>query len=500
MNNPAKSEETVRLSKLAEIRRQGIDPYPQLAVSATSIRDLRDKYAELIKLKSEGGLRTKEAVVGRLLGWREHGKIVFADLADSTGQIQLFFQMDKLGPAVFERLKLFDISDLVVVQGSPFVTKAGEFTLKISEIALLAKALAPLPAEHFGLKDTELRYRKRYLDFNLNPASRKTVEIRSKLLTAFRQIMDQAGFLEVETPMLQPIPGGAAAKPFKTRHQALDCDFYLRIAPELYLKRLVIGGFDRVYEIGRAFRNEGISHQHNPEFTIFEFYWAYQDRAGLIKFTEQMISKSVRTITGKSYLEYQGKKIDLKPPYKVWKLADIIKQKTGIDINRHRTIEKLWGEVLHAKVEVQRVRQWPALVDEIFKKAVRPRIIQPTFIVDHPIELSPLAKKKTGSDDIADRFQLVIAGLEVVNAYAELNDPIDQQKRFEEQGKLLKAGWEEGQRYDKDFIEALKYGLPPTAGWGMGVDRFVMLLTNQDSIKEVIAFPTLRPEKNQTEK
>lgn len=488
----SKSEEEIRVEKLTAIKKSGLDPYPQVAVKREIVSELREKFVEQIKAKADITNAKAETVAGRLTSFREHGKIIFADLDDGSGSIQLFFAADKLGKA-FESIKQFDIADIVEVTGMPFITRAGEFTLRVKEISLLSKALAPLPSEYFGLKDTELRYRKRYLDFIANPENREIIRKRSKILSVLRQIMLDNDFIEVETPILQPIPGGAAAKPFTTHHNALDADFYLRVAPELYLKRLVVGGFDKVFEIGRCFRNEGISHQHNPEFTMFEFYWAYQDRAGLIKFTEGLVSSTVKAVTGKYQVEYQGQKLDFKPPYKIWKMADIIKQKTGIDIEKHKTVEKLWGEVLHAKMEIPRVRQWPALVDEIFKKAVRPEIIQPTFIVDHPLALSPLAKSKSDDENIADRFQLVVTGLEVLNAYAELNDPIDQEKRFEEQGRLLKAGWEEGQRYDADFVQALKHGMPPTAGWGMGVDRFVMLLTNQDSIKEVIAFPTLRP-------
>jgi len=480
----AEAETETKLENLNKIKEKGIDPYPS---------KVGDRIPTQEALKKEG---EKVSVAGRVMSIREHGKSIFADVLDETGKIQIYLKVDLLGEEKFADFKLIDVGDIIEAHGEVFKTQAGEISIKAEDYKILTKTLVPIPSSWYGLRDVEVRYRKRFLDLIVNKNSREILETRSRLISFLRRFMDENGFIEVETPILQLIPGGAAAKPFITHYNILDHDFYLRIAPELYLKRLTVGGLEKVYEIGRAFRNEGLSHMHNPEFTIFEFYWAYVDYEFLMEFTEKMVKEAIKEIKGTLQIEHQGKKIDFEKPFEKITFRELVLRDCGIDIDQFKDYESLKAEV-EAKgigLNLDEVKVWSKLVDELYKKVSREKIIEPIFVVDHPIELTPLAKKKEDDLTKAQRFQLVCGGgLELANAYTELNDPLDQQQRFKQQLEMKKAGWDETQDFDADFIEALKVGLPPTAGWGMGIERFVMLLCDQYSIKEVIAFPTLRP-------
>jgi lysyl-tRNA synthetase class 2 len=482
-----KSEAAIRLEKLEELKKLGIDPYPAAIPDHTTIHQVR--------LLKEGDTA---ATLGRVSAIREHGKSTFIDLVDEQQKVQTYFKLDEVGERTYSLLSLFDIGDYLWVSGELFTTKAGELSLKVKESKLLAKSLLPIPEHWHGLSDVETRYRSRALDFKINEDAYKIIQTRSKIVELIRDFFTRHGFIEIHTPILQPIPGGAAAKPFITHYNALDADFYLRIAPELYLKRLIAGGFNKVFEIGPSFRNEGLSHMHNPEFYTCEAYWAYQDYRGFMKATQQLIQELVKKITGSHKVMYQGQEIDFGGDIPVKKYADVIKDDCGIDITIEDTFEKLSKAVKIKEItfEGQKIKVWTELVDELFKKVSRPKIIQPTFVVDYPIALQPLAKKGRDDQTIAEQFQLIAAGgFELLKAYSELNDPIDQEMRFREQMKMGEAGWDEAQTLDENFIEALKFGMPPTSGWGMGIERLVMILTDQHSIKEVIPFPTLRPKK-----
>lgn len=486
MKQTNKPEREIRLDKLQALKDLGIDPYPNVTPPHIEIEEVRHQ-----KIGKE------VATVGRITGMRGHGKIAFIDLEDPKSKIQLFFQADRL-PQDFTLLSLIDIGDYLWVSGELFTTKAGELSILIKKFVLLAKSLLPIPEGFHGLSDVETRYRSRTLDFKVNPEARSTIEIRSKTIELIRTFFVRNGFIEIQTPILQPIPGGAIAKPFVTHYNTLESDFYLRIAPELFLKRLVAGGFERVFEIGPNFRNEGLSHMHNPEFYSVEAYWAYQDYLGFMKTTQSLVQELVKKITGSSTLNYQGKKIHFEGDFEIKKFTQIIKTDTGIDIEQENTFEKLQKATKEKKIsfENQEIKVWSELVDELFKKVSRPKIVDPTFVVDFPIELQPLAKKGRDNPKIAEQFQLIIGGgIELVKAYSELNDPLEQERRFKEQMELAKLGWEEAQTLDENYIESLKFGMPPTAGWGLGIERLVMILSNQHSIKEVIPFPTLRPKK-----
>ncbi len=472
------------MEKLAELRKLGINPYPNTTPEHAVIEEV---------LHHKEGAKT--ATVGRVSAIREHGKSTFFDLVDDGHKLQIYFKQDEVGEKNYELLKLLDVGDYLWASGELFITKAGEKSLKVASYVLLAKALLPIPDAWHGL-DVETRYRQRTLDFKINPEAKKIIETRSKVIETIRQFFTRHGFIEIQTPVLQPIPGGAAAKPFITHFNALDADFYLRIAPELYLKRLVAGGFNRVFEIGPNFRNEGLSHMHNPEFYTCEAYWAYQDYRGFMKATQDLVQELVKKVTGSLKFEYQGQLLDFSGDIAVKKYADIIKADCGIDIEKEDTFEKLHKAAEAKKItfEGQAIKVWSELVDELFKKVSRPKIIQPIFVVDYPVALQPLAKKGRDDASIAEQFQLIAGGgFELLKAYSELNDPLDQEERLREQMKLAEKGWDEAMTLDENFIEALKFGLPPTSGWGMGIERIVMLLTNQHSIKEVIPFPTLRP-------
>lgn len=476
-----------RLNKLEEIKKLGIDPYPaKLTFSG------RIPAAEALKQ-----IGKTVTVTGRLMAWREHGGSIFADLVEESGKIQLFLKKDVLGEKKFKFLALLDLGDFIEAKGKVFKTKAGEITIEVEDFHLLTKSIRPLPSKWHGLKDVEERYRQRYVDLLLNKEVRKIFEIRSALIKAFRQYLEQAGFIEVETPILQPIYGGAAAKPFITHHNVLDLDLYLRIADELYLKRLIVAGFEKVYEIGKDFRNEGIDRAHNPEFTQLEFYWAFVDYDELMKFTEEMFSGVIKKVMRTIKIKFAGEEIDFTPPWKRMSYREAILKQTKIDIDKEKTEEKLLKAIKRERIglDLEGAVGFGAVLDSLYKQTTRPNLKGPLFLTDRPTEFVSLAKRKEGDPSKTASFQLLVRGVELINAYNELNDPLDQAERWQQSEKLGKKGLAEHEVFDEDYIRALEYGMPPTAGWGLGIDRLVAILTNAPSLKEVILFPTLRPEK-----
>lgn len=474
-----------RLKKLRNIQRLGINPYP-----AKSNR----KHTIVVARKMMG---KKVAVAGRIRSLRPHGKITFADLEDATGQIQLLFRQDSLKGEKYDFLSNLDLGDFIETNGEVIKTQAGEITVDVDNFGILTKSIRPLPSKWYGLEDVEERYRQRYVDLIINPEVREVFEIRHRTVRLIREFMQNKGFVEVETPTLQPIYGGATAKPFTTHHNALDIKLYLRIADELYLKRLIVGGFEKVLEICKDFRNEGIDRQHNPEFTMIEFYWAYADYNDLIPFQEEFVSSIVKEIHGSFKFEYEGTQLNFKPPYKKITFRELIKNTCGIDLEEENTEGKLLAKVKAKKIklDLKGVVGYGPLCDELYKKIARPTILQPTHILDYPAQMRPLAKTREDNPAVSESLQLLCFGFELTNSYSELNDPIEQKKRWKEQMDLAKRGLEEHQVLDEDYIRALEYGMPPTAGWGFGIDRFVALLTGQHSIKDVMLFPTLKPEK-----
>ena len=491
-NNSMERQEEIRqlrLKKIDVMHAQNLEAYPGAVALRTSIKDVLTRFAALVRSKSPVRLS------GRATSTRGHGGILFLDVEDESGIMQVIVRKDALGDAAFTQLEeLLDVGDFVLANGRVTKTKRGEKSLDAMHVKIIAKALLPPPAKYSGLKDAEERFRKRYLDLTLNKEVRARFVKRAKLVSSLRNFLEKNGFLEVETPMLQLLPGGASARPFSTHLNALDLDLYLRVAPELFLKRLLVGGFEKVYELGRAFRNEGMDTTHNPEFTILEFYWAYQDAKGLMAFTEKMFLEIARTLLGRSArtFSFHGKAVTLETSFPTITFHKMLKRYANIDVVTARD-----AEVLHAaeecgvesKVHPTRAEQ----LDAIFKKRCLENLWNPTFVIEHPIELSPLAKAKFDDPSVAERFQLVVAGMEVVNAFSELNDPKEQRRRFEAQEQARTAGSQEAQRLDEEYIEALEYGMPPAAGFGMGIDRLVMLLTDAPSLREVILFPTMRP-------
>jgi len=437
------------------------------------------------------GIPVKVNVAGRIMSKRGMGKTCFMDLRDGSGKIQLFFRINNL-EAKYDQVKDLDIGDIVGAQGKLFLTRTNEPTIEVRDFTLLAKALQPLPEKWHGLVDTEKRYRQRYLDLISNPEAKKTFVIRSKTITAIRDFLNKLGFLEVETPVLQPEAGGASAKPFTTHYNALDRDFYLRIALELHLKRLIIGGFDKVYEMGHVFRNEGIDIKHNPEFTMLETYEAYADYQDVMKMVEDMVSSVCQQVLGTMKVEYNGQTIDFTPPWKRLNMHEAVLQYAELDYDQYPDTASLKAEMLRRGMQFDTNRERGKLIDELVSTYVDPNLIQPTFLCDHPIELSPLAKKKPGNDRVVERFEPYAAGMELGNAFTELNDPIDQRERFMAQAAEKARGDEEAQGVDEDFLTAMEHGMPPTGGLGIGVDRLVMIFTNNTSIREVILFPALK--------
>jgi lysyl-tRNA synthetase class 2 len=476
-----------RIEKMEKLRSLGIDPYPPRSQRTHTAAQALALFTS--KKEEEPAQVT---VGGRLVSVREMGRATFAHLADGTGRLQIYLRQDKLGPESYELFKSFDIGVFVEVKGALFRTRTGEVTVLVESHRILAKSLHPLPEKWHGLTDVELRYRQRYLDLVANEEVRRIFVVRSKVVTAMRQFLDARGFLEVETPVLQPIYGGAAARPFLTHHNTLDRDLYLRIATELYLKRLIVGGFEKVYEIGKDFRNEGIDTKHNPEFTMMESYEAYADYQQVMLMVEEMISSIAQEVLGSMKVRYAGDEIDLTPRWRRVPMAQAIVEETGVDIARSTTLDGLRASIEEKGLAVAPKASWAKQVDELFSTCVQPRLVQPTFVMDHPVELSPLAKRKADNPGLAERFEPIIAGLELGNAFTELNDPLDQLERFRAQAQLRESGEEEAQPMDEDFVTALMVGMPPTGGLGIGIDRLVMLLTDQQSIREVILFPQLR--------
>lgn len=483
-------QELIRIEKLKELRSKNINPYPSTFEKTHTIGELQEKYKDL-----ENGAELEDIaqITGRVMAWRTGGKVSFVDIKDESGKMQLFVSINALGQEVYEDLRLFDMGDIVGAVGKIKRTKRGELSIAVQKVTLLSKALRPLPEKFHGLKDTETKYRKRYLDLIMNNETKELFRKRSLFVKEMRNFMDSKGFMEVETPMMELVPGGADARPFVTHHNALDLDLYLRISLELHLKRLIIGDYEKVYEIGRVFRNEGMSTQHLQEFTLMEFYWAYADYNMLMELTEEMYTYLMEKVFGTLKFEYQGETLDFTRPWKRIDYRQVILEKAGIDLNQYPTVESLIPVLKEKGVEPDIKLGRGRLIDQLFKKFVRPELIQPAFLINHPLDISPLAKQHEDNPNYVQRFQVLFAGAEVGNAFTELNDPIDQKGRFEEQGKLREKGDDEAQRMDEDFIEALEHGMPPTGGFGVGIDRFFAILANAETIRDVVFFPTMKP-------
>ena len=482
-----------RIKKLEELRSIGINPYGNSFRVNDSSGAITDKYSSL----SAEELAAKQhhcTLAGRIIALRSFGKAAFAHIQDNDGRIQIYIKKDGVGEDAYSIFKKVDIGDFIGIDGILFRTKTGELTIEVEKFSILSKSIRPLPEKWHGLTDIEARYRQRYVDLIVNSDVKNVFKTRSRIIKEIRDYLDSHGFLEVETPMMQPIPGGATARPFKTHHNALGIDLYLRIAPELYLKRLIIGGFERVYEINRNFRNEGLSIKHNPEFTMLEFYMTYSDYNDLMILTEEMITTLSNKITGGMKISAWGHEIDLTPPWDRLTLRDSVIKYTNIDkkVLEDRNLAIEWAR--REEIPVKGDESLARIILEIFEKKVEEHLIKPTFIIDYPTEISPLARRKNDDPDITERFELYIAGIEVANAFSELTDPEDQRQRFLAQEKERAVGDEEAHKMDEDFIRALEYGMPPTAGEGIGIDRVVMLFTGQRSIRDVILFPHMRPE------
>ncbi len=477
----------VRREKLLKLKQKDIDPFPFRFERTHLSSDVISDFDALEK--SKGKIR----MAGRIISWRGHGKTLFAHLQDRAGKIQIYLRRDDVGAELFEDFSLFDLGDIIGVEGSVFRTKTGEITIRVSIFQILAKSLQPLPEKWHGLQDKEIRYRRRYLDLIVNPEVVKTFKKRTRIIKSVRQFLDERGFLEVETPALQVLYGGANARPFKTHINALDLDMYLRIADELYLKRLIIGGMERVYEICKDFRNEGIDKNHNPEFTMLEFYWAYADYKDLMGLAEEMMFKIAMDVLQADELKLADREISLKPPFRRVSFFDAAKDILGreiIDLSE----SELKALAKEKGLDIEGINGRGAVLDEISREFIEPTLFQPTFLLDYPVELSPLAKRHRSDARLAERFELFIGGVEFGNGFSELNDPDDQRQRFEAQATMRRSGDLEAHPIDEDFILALEHGMPPTAGYGLGIDRLVMLLTGNSSIRDVIFFPIMRPE------
>jgi lysyl-tRNA synthetase class 2 len=475
-----------RRDKLTELQNAGLDPFTITKYDRTATsEDIKNKYDEL-----EG---KTVSIAGRIMSKRRMGKVGFCHVMDMDGQIQIFVKKDTVGEEEYERFKKLDIGDIVGAEGEVFTTQTGEKSVRVEKMTLLSKSLLPLPEKFHGLSDPDLRYRQRYVDLIMNSDVKKTFIMRSKILTAIRNYLDSRGYLEVETPILNTIPGGAAARPFITHHNALDMDMYLRIATELHLKRLVVGGMEKVYEMGRQFRNEGMDIKHNPEFTSIEIYQAYADYNDMMDLTENLMRYCAQEVCGTTTISYQGVDIDLSK-FERMTMIDSVKKYAGVDFNEIKTDEEALAAAKEKGLEVEAAKSTRGdIIALFFDEFVEDKLVQPTFITDYPVEISPLAKRKPSQPELTERFEIFITGREFGNAFSELNDPIDQRERFMRQVELRNAGDDEASMMDEDFLNALEYGLPPTGGLGIGVDRFVMLLTDSYSIRDVLLFPTMKP-------
>jgi lysyl-tRNA synthetase class 2 len=484
----------VRKAKRAGLIAQGIEPYARNFTVDSHVGQLEQDYAAL-----EDGQSTTDVVrvAGRVMAIRDQGKLLFIVVRDATGDVQLFSKIDVLGEDGFAQAKQLDVGDWVGAEGTVLRTRRGQLSVMPVRIELLTKSLRPLPEKFHGLADKETRYRQRYVDLVMNPEVKAVFAKRFKIVAALRAAAQQRGFLEVETPMLHPIPGGATAKPFVTQHNALGRDFYLRIAPELHLKRLLVGGFERVFEINRSFRNEGMDPHHNPEFTTLEAYQAYTDIHGMQQFTQELIQEACLAANDSLRIVYQGVEIDLSGQWPSRTMVELVSEAAGEEVSFNKTLTELKTLANHYQISLQDNWGKGKLITELYEKLVEERLTQPTFVIEHPLETSPLAKKKAGSDDVTDRFELLICGREFANAFSELNDPVDQRERFMAQMAAKAAGDEEAMGFDEDYIRALEYGMPPAGGVGIGIDRLVMLLTDSPSIRDVLLFPHMRDEARQ---
>jgi len=500
-------QEQIRREKLAEIIMMGIEPYPA-ALFPVNNNSAQVKINFTEEKKEEFA---NVCIAGRVMSVRDMGKANFAVLQDGTGKIQLYIRRDDICPGEDKTLydivwkKLIDIGDIIGIKGFVFKTKTGETSVHVQELTILTKSLKPLPivkeaeGQTFdAVTDPEFKYRQRYVDLVVNPQVKETFTKRTKLINAMRDFLNERGALEVDTPVLQGIPGGAAARPFTTHHNALDIPMYLRIANELYLKRLIVGGFDWVYEFSRNFRNEGMDRTHNPEFTVLEFYVAYKDYLWMMEITEQLMEKTAMAVNGTTKVTVDGKEIDFKAPYRRISMYEAIKEHTGFDIS-HMNEEEIRNVCRQLHIHVDNTMGKGKIIDELFSEKCEDHFVQPTFIIDYPVEMSPLTKKHRSKQGLVERFELLVNGKEIANAYSELNDPIDQRERFEEQAKLMERGDAEAMFIDYDFLRALEYGMPPTSGIGFGIDRICMLLLGQPSIQDVLLFPMMRPEKKDEE-
>ena len=476
----------VRKEKLEELQANGKDPFEITKYNRThNSEQVKNNFDELNE--------QYVSIAGRIVGKRVMGKASFCHIQDMQGKIQCYVSLNDLGEEKYKEFKTYDIGDIIGVTGFVFKTRTEEISIHAKEVVLLCKALRPLPEKFHGLKDTDLRYRQRYVDLIVNPEVKETFLKRTKILKEIRNVLDSKGYLEVDTPILNTIAGGAAARPFVTHHNTLDMDMYLRIANELYLKRLIVGGFDKVYEMGRMFRNEGISIKHNPEFTNIELYSAYEDYHDMMDIAEEIISTVAKNVLGTTKITYQGTDIDLTPSWKRITMIDAIKEVTGIDFNEIETDEEAKEIAKNLKLEYDETMTRGHIINLVFEEKVEETLIQPTFICDYPVEVSPLTKRKVDDKRLTERFELFIGGREYGNAYSELNDPIDQYERFLKQVEARENGDEEANMMDEDFITALEYGMPPTGGLGLGIDRLIMLFTDSASIRDVLLFPTMRP-------
>jgi len=476
----------VRRNKLYELQKEGKDPFHIVKYDVTH-------RTNQILSDFEGYENKNVSLAGRLMSKRGMGKSSFCDLQDRDGRIQLYVRINDIGQEEYENFKKLDIGDIIGVTGKVFKTRMGEISIHVDSYTLLSKSLRPLPEKFHGLKDPDARYRQRYLDLIVNPDVKATFIQRSKIIAAIRRFLDNRDFLEVDTPILNTIPGGATARPFITHHNTLDIDMYLRIAPELYLKRLIVGGLERVYELGRMFRNEGMSIKHNPEFSMMEVYQAYTDYHGMMELAESLISTVAREVLGTMKIEYQGQDIDLTPPWTRITMTEAVLKYAGVDFDEIKTDEEAINAAKAKGMDIEGNPARGEVLSMMFEEFAEPNLIQPTFVIDYPVEVSPLTKRKPDKPELTERFELFITGREFGNAYSELNDPIDQKERFLEQVKKREAGDEEANMMDEDFLLALEHGLPPTGGLGIGIDRLVMLLTDSFSIKDVLLFPTMKP-------